>query len=119
MTFAEHPAFERGLRRFLDKHHQDQSCLTQLKNLLTSHFELGTVRLSQEVVPPVGEYGSYKLYKIYMAVERVSKNDRPRICFAKRESTIVFLSLGTHIENYTTRELVAEAKARIKEYDGS
>ncbi len=119
MIFAEHPTFEKNLRKFLAKHHKDTNCLTQLKNLLTSHFELGTVRLSQEVLPPVGEYEEYRIYKIYMAVEGISKNDRPRVCFGKREGSIVFVSFGSHIDNYDNRKLVAEARYCLKEYDGA
>lgn len=118
MIFSSHPAFDKGMTDFLKKHHKDDAWLFKLQNLLTSHFELGTTRLGTGVLAPVGEFEDYKLYKVYMAIGGISKNDRPRVCFARKDQNIVFLCFGTHIENYDTRELVALGKVRIKEFIG-
>lgn len=118
MIFSSHPHFDKEMKAFLQKHHQDDGWIFKLQNLLTSHYELGTVRLGTEVLAPVGEYQDYKLLKVYMAVGGVSKNDRPRVCFAKREQNIIFLCFGTHIQNYKTNILVSDAKKRIKEFVG-
>lgn len=116
MIFSSHPKFDKEIKAFLSKHRQDDGWIFKLQNLLTNHYERGTVRLGVEVLAPVGEYEEYKLFKVYMAVGGVSKNDRPRVCFAKTEQSIIFLYFGTHIENYNTGELVACGKQRIKEW---
>ena len=119
MIFSSHPGFDKEIKNFLKKHHQDDGWIFKLQNILTSHFELRTVRLGIEVLAPVGEYANYKLYKTYMAVGGVSKNDRPRVCFAKNNQSIVFLCFGTHIDNYTTKELVVLSLKRIREFVGA
>ncbi len=116
MIFASHPKFDREMADFLHKHHQNDGWMFKLQNLLTSHFELKTVNLGTEVLAPVAEFEEYRLYKIYMAVGGVSKNDRPRVCFAIKNNVLVFLCFGTHIKNYKTVELVALGKRRIKEF---
>jgi hypothetical protein len=118
MIFSSHPKFDKEMKCFLKKHHQDDGWMFKLQNLLTSHYELGTIRLNAEVLGIVGEWEGYRLIKIYMAVGGVSKNDRPRICFAQKNQVAIFLCFGTHIENYNTRELVALGKARLKEFIG-
>ncbi len=107
------------MKDFLKKHHQDEGWLFKLQNVLTSHYELGTVRLGVEVLAPVGEFEEYSLNKIYMVVGGISKNDRPRVCFAKKDRIIIFLCFGTHTENYNTRDLIALGKKRIKEFIGA
>ena len=119
MIFSSHPRFDKEMKKFLEKHHQDDGWIFKLQNLLTSHYERKTVRLGVEVLAPIGLYEEYALLKIYMAVGGVSKNDRPRVCFAMKEQTIIFLCFGTHVENYITRELVSCAKARLKEFIGA
>jgi len=119
MIFSSHPKFDREMEAFLKKHHQDDGWMFKLQNLLTSHYELRTVRLGVEVLAPIGEYEEYKMYKIYMSVGGVSKNDRPRVCFAKREQTIIFLCFGTHIENYKNSDLIKSGKTRMKEFIGA
>ena len=118
MIYSSHPKFAKEIGSFLKKHHQDDGWLFKLQNLLTSHFEKETVRLGVNVLAPVGEYREYKLWKIYMAVGGVSKNDRPRVCFAKKDQGVIFLCFGTHVENYKTSELIFLGKKRIKEFTG-
>lgn len=116
MIFSSHPKFDKEMKTFLSKHNQDDGWIFKLQNLLTSHYEQHTVRLGIEVLAPVGKYQEYNLFKIYMAVGGVSKNDRPRVCFAIKEQSIIFLCFGTHIENYNTKELIDLGKKRMKEW---
>jgi len=119
MIYSSHPSFVREMNGFLKKHHQDDGWLYKLQSLLTNHFELGVVRLGIEVLAPIGEYENYKLFKVYMAIGGISKNDRPRVCFATDNKSIIFLCFGTHINNYKTRDLIFISKTRIKEFIGA
>jgi hypothetical protein len=119
MIFSSHPKFDKELGTFLKKHHKDDGWLFKLQNLLTSNYEKRTVNLSQEVIPPVGAYEGYKVHKVHMVIGGISKNDRPRVCFAIKDSTIIFLCFGTHIDNYKNSVLVAIAIERIKEFIGA
>ena len=118
MIYSSHPKFDENINKFLCKHHQDDGWLFKLQNLLISHFEKGTVHLGTNVLPTIGAHEDYILYKVYMAVGGVSKNQRPRVCFAKKDQEIIFLCFGTHVENYTTRELITLGKKRLKEFLG-
>ncbi|MFC1756907.1 hypothetical protein ACFLZC_02005 [Patescibacteria group bacterium] len=70
------------------------------------------------MLAPIGEHNEYRLWKVYMSVGGISKNNRPRVCFSKKEETIIFLCFGTHVENYKTRDLIVIGKQRIKEFLG-
>ena len=118
MIYSGHPKFDKEMDSFLKRHHQDDGWIFKLQNLLTSHFEKHSVVLGFNVLAPIGEYKDYKLMKVYMAVGGVSKNKRPRVCFAKKEQEIIFLCFGTHTENYTTKDLILLGKERLKEFVG-
>ena len=119
MIYSVHPKFNEDMTSFLKKHHQDDGWLFKLQNLLINHFEKNAVILGVNVLAPLKEYGDYKLWKVYMAVGGVSKNNRPRVCFAKRDNEIIFLCFGTHINNYNTKELIVLGIKRIKEFIGA
>lgn len=118
MIYSSHSKFDEEMDSFLKKHHQDDGWIFKLQNLLISHFEKKTTVLGTNVLSPIGEYKEYKLWKVYMAVGGISKKNRPRVCFAKRELEIIFLCFGTHIKNYKTIELILLEKKRIKEFIG-
>ncbi len=118
MIYSSHPKFDKEIGDFLEKHHQDDGWVFKLQNLLISHFEKKTTNLGINVLAPVGEYKDNKLWKVYMAIGGVRKNQSPRICFAKKDDQIVFLCFGTHIQNYKTNKLVKLGKQRIKEFIG-
>lgn len=116
MIFSSHPAFDKEFNKFKNKHRQENKELQRLENLLTSHFEKKTVRLNENVMPPVGEYESYRIYKIYMSFSGVTKKQRPRLCFGIKDGAIIFLCFGTHITNYKTHELIKTSKERLKDF---
>jgi hypothetical protein len=117
MIYSSHPSFDKEMGKFLAKHHQDDGWATKLQNVLTSHYEK-KIPLGNNISPPMGEYDEYKFFKVYMVVGGISKNKRPRVCFAKKEETIIFLCFGTHIDNYNTKELFLLGKKRLKKFIG-
>lgn len=103
------------MKKFLEKHHQDDRWVFNLQNLLTAHFEKKSTRLNTGVLDPIGKLENFELWKIYMSVGGVRKNQSPRVCFSKNEMDIIFFCFGTHIQNYKTSELIQIGKERLKE----
>ena len=115
MIFSSHPSFDKKFKKFILKHNQEDKWLQILKNLLTSHFEKKTVKLNSSVMPPVGTYLDYKIYKIYMAFG-LKKKQSPRVFFAIKGDMLIFLCFGTHINNYKTGELIKKSKELLKDF---
>ena len=116
MIYSSHRSFDKKMGKFLGKHHQDDGWLFKLQNVLTNHFN-NKINLGNNL-NQVGEYKEHQLFKVYMVVGGISKKNRPRVCFAKKDDTIIFLCFGTHINNYNTRDLVSLAKKHLKEFTG-
>lgn len=116
MIVSCHPSFSKEMNDFLTKHHQDTSWFLNLQNLLTNHYETQKVHLDPRVLIPIGTFEEYQLMKISMAVGGVRKNQCPRVCFAKYNSSLIFLCFGTHIDNYNTeKDLIQKGKNRLEE----
>ena len=116
MVYSSHPSFDKEMGRFLTKHHQDDGWLFKLQNVLIGHFTKKICLGNNLAV--VGKYKEYQLFKVYMVIGGITRNDRPRVCFAKKEETIIFLCFGTHINNYKTSKLISVGKLRLKEFTG-
>jgi len=116
MTFSLHLTFNKELKKFLKKHHQDERWLFNLQNLLTAHFEKKTIRLSEDKLAQIGKLDEYELWKVFMVIGGgIRKSQCPKVCFSKVNSEVIFLCFGTHIDNYKTSDLIFKGKKRLKE----
>ncbi len=115
MDYSSHPNFDRELDNFLKKHHQSTVALFHLQNLLANHFEKKLVNLGQPTLVLVGDLNDYKIWRIYMAVKKVTKKQRPRIFFSELTGEIVFLCCVDHTQSYKTLEITRIARERLRE----
>lgn len=96
----ESAALQRRFSSFLDG-------LESFKRICSVHFDPDK---PQQVIAPgklhrVKDCDSYTIWKIEMVVKNLKSNHFPRIWFAIKGSTIVFLCAKTHIDNYDNNEV--------------
>lgn len=101
-------------RRF---HHIDEG-VESFKKLCEVQFHPTTPR---QIIAPgklhrVTQNDIWALWKIELAIKGVRSNQSPRIWFAVKGSTIVFLCAKSHPDNYDDNEVNASATDRATEF---
>lgn len=117
LDFISHPSFEKEaakLKRrfsFLDK------ALEAFKMLC--EFQFHPLNPQQRIAPAKlhrvtqNELGS--IWKIELSVHNIRQNQSPRVWFAVRGSTIAFLCIATHMDNYSDNQMNQIAVGRIND----
>lgn len=112
LNFVFHPQFEKeaaGLRR---RFPYFNAGVESFKLICEKHFN----PLSpQQVIAPAKLHRikcseNYTIWKIELAIKNLRPNQFPRVWFAVRAVTIVFLCVTTHVNNYDDNTMNREAE---------
>lgn len=116
IEYIDHPSFEKecaALRRFSEL----PEAIEALKRLLDIQFHpidpkpaIGPGKIHMRT-----NYDNCVLWKVEMAVKGLRKNQSPRVWFGVQGSSLAFLCIGTHIDNYSDNELEEKAKERLSD----
>jgi hypothetical protein len=115
IEFIYHPSFEKEtakLKRrfsFLDK------ALESFKMLC--EFQFHPLNPQQRIAPAklhrVTQNDLWSIWKIELAVPNLRPNQFPRVWFAVKGSSIAFLCIVTHVDNYNDNQTNGEAIERV------
>lgn len=117
IEFHEHPNFSKSFDAFIKKYREGKKGLIDFKKIAKRQFHPTS---PQQIIGPgklhrIHQDDSYVVWKAEVAVKGLRKNQSPRIWFAVRGSFLVFLCIGTHIDNYDDNELTSAALERISD----
>lgn len=121
LVFKHHPSFEQELERFISKHCDGRATveltLTHHHRLLLAHFVNKSVSYTAKHLGPAQGFGAYQVFWLHMIVpdSRLTRTQQPKAYFYKSPSSISFLCLSSHTENYKDSELRVSAQQRLKE----
>lgn len=116
---VRHPSFEKEFNvlskrhgRFLDK------AIESFERLCEKQFD--PVNLVQVIGPGklhvVVQYETYTIRKIELAVSTLRKNQSPRVWFALCGTSIYYLCIGAHGDNYSDNDMDGVAKERATDF---
>lgn len=105
-NFIEHSVFADEYKKFNSKYFIDKS-LKSLKLILAKQFNPDSPQL---VIGPgkihrVKTCDSCDIWKVEMAVPGLRSNQSPRIWFAISGTRLSFLTIKTHIDNYSDNDV--------------
>jgi hypothetical protein len=117
LNFIEHPAFEREKGAAMARFHFGKD-FEQLKKLLLMQFS------PTEPLPVIGpgkihrkrDFVEYQMWKVEMSVKGLRKNQGPRIWFGVKGTTLVFVCLKTHIDNYDDNTVDVTAESLMTDF---
>jgi hypothetical protein len=106
IEFAEHDNFVKVFATFSKKYPSTPKGLDDFKKIANIHFH---PTQPQQVIGPgkihrISQMETCVVWKVEMSVSGLRKNQTPRVWFAIQGVNLVFLHLGTHIENYDDQE---------------
>jgi hypothetical protein len=117
MLWLEHSSFTRELK-ILNKKYAISDGMRKIKKLLEVQFDPITPR---EVIAPgklhcCTRNGVWELWKVEVLVSGLKPNQWPRVWFVLSGDTITFLTLGSHINNYSDDKMEKVALDRLAEF---
>ncbi|MCC6131441.1 MAG: hypothetical protein IT186_16095 [Acidobacteria bacterium] len=116
LGFFRHPGFEREADRFRKKHPAFDEALDSLKRLLEKQFDPDDpVQVIASGLYRIEVRETETVWKVHAHTAGLKRNQAPRVYFSQTKSSITFLAMGTHIENYDDGELRAKAMERLDE----
>ena len=107
INFISSPGFEKESAALQRRFSSFEDGLESFKRICLVHFDF--VKPQQVIAPGklhrVKDCDSYTIWKVEMAVKNLKSNHSPRVWFAIKGSTLVFLCARTHIDNYDNNEV--------------
>ncbi|MFA5777277.1 MAG: hypothetical protein WC906_02470 [Parcubacteria group bacterium] len=117
IDFISHPLFEKEtakLKRrfsFLDK------ALEAFKMLC--EFQFHPLNPQQRIAPAklhrIKQNDLWSIWKIELAVPGLRPNQFPRVWFAVKGSSIAFLCIATHVDNYNDNQITQISLGRVSD----
>lgn len=114
MYWQQHESFTKEFKKLARSISTLEEDFESTKRLLGLQFNLEN---PQCVITPaklhrLHENDTWALWKLEMVVRNVRPNLAPRVWFVRRNSTIVFLSIATHSQNYNDNTQQQESLKR-------
>jgi hypothetical protein len=118
VEFREHENFSKSFDAFVEKYRDAQKGLEDFKKIANKHFHPVT---PQQIIGPgklhvISRLETCTVWKVEMSVKGLRKNQSPRVWFAIQGGTLVFLCIGTHIDNYDNKRLENLAVSRASDF---
>ena len=112
LNFIFHPRFSKEAAGLERRFPFFSAGLDSFKRICEVHFDPLSPR---QVIAPaklhrVKYFNDFTIWKIELAVKNLRANQFPRIWFAVRGATVVFLCIATHIDNYRDDALNKESE---------
>ena len=116
VNFYSHPNFDREAKDFTGKHRTFPEALKSLRSILGKQFDPvePILCITPNHLHNITSLAEYALWKVTCVVpdSGLRRSQMPRVYFALRASSIYFLHMCTHVENYDDAEAVRVAKDR-------
>lgn len=115
LNFVTHPHFEKEAATLKRRFPHFEAGIESFKRICEVHFDPVSPR---QVIAPaklhrVKSFESFTIWKIELAVKNLRSNQFPRVWFAIRGATIVFLCVATHIDNHDDNTMNREAETLV------
>jgi len=118
LEYLEHPKFFKQAADFKRRFPGFDEGFKATKNIFEVHFH--PTNPMQRIAPGklhcVSKNSSFVMWKLEMAVAGLKSKQWPRVWFAVSGSKVVFLCMGTHIDNYDDGYLTREAQSLATDY---
>lgn len=115
INFVIHPRFEKEAASLKRRFPFFESGVEAFKRICEVHFN--PINPKQVIAPAklhrVKCFGDFTIWKIELAVKNLRSNQFPRVWFAIRGATMVFLCAATHIDNHNDNNMNREAEILI------
>ena len=118
INFFSHSSFETEIAGLKQQFNKIGEGLESFKKLCDVQFN--PVSPKQIIAPAklhrVTQNDVWTLWKIELAVKGVRSNQSPRVWFAIKGTTVVFLCAQSHVNNYSDNDINTIAIARATEF---
>lgn len=115
LNFVLHPHFEKEAASLKRRFPYFEAGLESFKRICDVHFD--PINPRQVIAPAklhrVRCFESFTIWKIELAVKNLRSNQFPRVWFAVRGATVVFLCVATHIDNLDDNAMNREAEMLV------
>lgn len=115
LNFIFHPHFEKESASFKRRFPYFEAGVESFKRICEVQFD--PINPRQVITPAklhrVKCLESCVIWKIELAVKNLRANQFPRIWFAVRGATVVFLCVATHIDNHDDNEMNKKAEILV------
>lgn len=116
LNFVFHSHFEKEAASFKRRFPFFEAGIESFKRICEVHFD--PINPRQVIAPAklhrVKCFGSSTIWKIELAVKNLRSNQFPRVWFAVRGATVVFLCVATHIDNHDDNTMNREAEKLVE-----
>lgn len=122
LEYLEHPKFSKQAadfkRRFPGFDEGFDEGFNATKNIFEVHFHPTNPmqRIAPGKIHCILRNPTFVMWKLEMAVAGLKSKQWPRVWFAVSGSKIVFLCMGTHIDNYDDGGQTKEAQSLVTDY---
>lgn len=118
-SFTRHSIFEKEFKALSKRHgHFLDKAIEAFERLCEKQFD--SVSPVQVIGPGklhiVVQYESYTIRKVELAVPTLRKNQSPRVWFALCGTSIYYLCIGAHGDNYSDNDMDRVAKERATDF---
>jgi len=118
LSFSSHTSFEKEVEDLRRQFGKIVEGLESFKKLCDVQFD--PVSPKQIIAPAklhrVTQNDIWTLWKVELAVKGVRSNQSPRVWFAIKGTTLVFLCASSHVNNYSDNDMSSVAIARATEF---
>ena len=118
IDFFSHSSFNKEIAGLKRRFNHIEDGIDSFKKLCEVQFHPESPRqiISPGKLHRVTQNDIWALWKIELAVKGIRSNKSPRVWFAIKGTTIVFLSAQTHSDNYSDNKINIVASDRASEF---
>lgn len=118
LIFSRHPKFSKEGERLAGRSVDFHNALRNFEKLCQVQFHASK---PQRVISPgklhhLFDDGISAIWKVELAVKNVRSNHSPRIWFAIRGETVIYLCAASHTDNYEDDVALRTAKERMQDF---
>ena len=115
LNFLSHPKFDRVAANLKRRFSYFDDGLESFKRICERQFD--PINPTQVITPAklhrIKCFENFTIWKIELSVKDLRSNQSPRVWFAVRGATIVFLCAASHIDNYDDTTMNREAEMLV------
>lgn len=118
ITFVSHPSYDFELAELKRRFRNIDDAIESFEKLCEFQFDPETPKqvLAPGKLHRVTQNAIWMLWKIELAVKCLRSNQSPRIWFAVKGTTLVYLSAKSHTDNYDDEEQNIVASNRATDF---
>ena len=117
IEFIDHPSFAKETAKLSKRFPFLSKALESFRMLC--EFQFHPLNPQQRIAPAklhrVTQNDLWSIWKIELAVPGLRPNQSPRVWFAVKGSTISFLCIASHVDNYSDNKMNSVAMERVSD----